>query len=86
VETLTGDEARVAEVADVEWPKPWSSDAANDGLSTFTDPHEAGPDFLIHGEYVGKVGGELDIAAQVIAGGDGKFEGVLYGGGMPGAG
>ena len=59
---------------------------ANDGLPTFTDPHDAGPDFLIQGEYVGKVDGELDIAAQVIAGGDGKFEGVLYGGGLPGAG
>ncbi len=55
-------------------------------LPAFTDPAEAGPDFLVQGEYVGKVGGELEIAAQVIANGDGKFEGVLYGGGLPGAG
>ena len=59
---------------------------ADDGLLTFTDPREAGPDFVVQGEYVGKVDGELDIAAQVIASGDGTFEGVLYGGGLPGAG
>ncbi len=53
---------------------------------TFTDPSKAGPDFLVQGEYVGLVGGSQQIAAQVIAMGDGKFEGVLYGGGLPGAG
>jgi len=53
---------------------------------TFTDTSKAGPDFLVQGEYVGLVGGSHAIAAQVIAMGEGKFEGVLFGGGLPGAG
>lgn len=53
---------------------------------TFTNPSKAGFDFLVQGEYAGLVGGSQTIAAQVIAMGGGKFEGVLYGGGLPGAG
>jgi len=50
-----------------------------------TSEKEAGPDFQIQGEYVGKHDG-MTIAAQVIAKGDGKF--VIYGlkGGLPGDG
>ena len=59
---------------------------AEDKLPTFTTPENAGPDYLIQGEYTGKISDQLDIAAQVIASGDGQFEGVLYGGGLPGAG
>ncbi len=55
-------------------------------LPVFTDPVQAGPDFLVQGEYVGKVGGELPVGIQVIAVGKHQFLGVLYPGGLPGAG
>ena len=55
-------------------------------LPTFTDPDKAGPSFNVQGEYVGKVGGKQAIGIQVIAGGKAQFEGVLYRGGLPGAG
>jgi len=55
----------------------------------FTDPDEAGPDFEVQGEYVGKKkgsGGEKRWGVQVIARGAGKFEAVGYPGGLPGDG
>jgi hypothetical protein len=52
---------------------------------TFLDPKDAGPDYVAQGEYVGAVGDER-VGVQVIALGDGKFHGVLYHGGLPGAG
>jgi len=58
---------------------------AADTNPAFTNPHDAGPDFVFQGEYLG---GEADhrIGAQVIALGDGKFDVVGFHGGLPGEG
>jgi len=56
---------------------------------TFNSESEAGPDFQVQGEYLGKIRtdeGEIQEGAQVIALGDGKFRAVGYHGGLPGAG
>src|SRR5205814_602311 len=46
---------------------------------------DAGPDFVIQGEYVGEAG-DLKLAAQVIALGKEGFRAVVYRGGLPGDG
>ena len=51
----------------------------------FLDAKEAGPDFQIQGEYIGKIG-DYSVGVQVVAKGGGKFESVTYSGGLPGAG
>ena len=62
----------------------WTEDKPNP-KQAFLDAAEAGPDFKVQGEYVGKLGDQA-AGLQVIAKGDGKFEGVVYPGGLPGAG
>jgi hypothetical protein len=69
-----------------------SSVACAGGRGGFTDPKEAAekdPDFLVQGEYSGKVrtdAGEQKMGVQVIALGGGKFQAVFYPGGLPGEG
>src|SRR5262245_25106305 len=53
---------------------------------TFLDPAKAGSDFLIQGEYEGRIGDNTVAGLQVIALGDGKFDAVLYAKGLPGSG
>lgn len=52
----------------------------------YLTPDSAGPDFLVQGEYAGVVNGKDRVGLQVIARGSGKFDAVLYMGGLPGAG
>jgi hypothetical protein len=46
---------------------------------------EAGPEYLVQGEYEGKLGNEK-IGAQVVARGNGRFDIFFSTGGLPGAG
>lgn len=64
--------------------------AQNKSRLTFTDIQNVDEDFAWQGEYLGNVQnryGHWELAGlQVIARGDGEFEGVLYSGGLPGYG
>lgn len=55
----------------------------------YTNPLETDADFPFQGEYVGNVevaDGKYAAGTQIVALGDGKFQGVAYLGGLPGAG
>lgn len=53
---------------------------------TFTDAKEAGIDYVIQGEYVGKIADGGMLGCQVIALGNGSFQAVVLPGGLPGDG
>lgn len=52
----------------------------------FTDAAAADADFRIQGEYEGRIGTNALAGVQLVAQGDGKFEGAIYAKGLPGAG
>ncbi len=52
---------------------------------TYTNPEEVDADYAVQGEYTGKLDQEK-AGAHVIALGDGKFDLVIYPGGLPGDG
>jgi hypothetical protein len=58
--------------------------------TTYLTPEEGGADFAFQGEYAGTLthgdGRKESIGVQAIALGEGKFSGVVYKGGLPGAG
>jgi hypothetical protein len=62
-----------------------ASSAFAAGGKAITNKDEAGPDFAVQGEYKGTLG-KQPIGIQVIALDKGKFDAVLYTGGLPGAG
>lgn len=53
----------------------------------FTDPAQAGPDFVVQGEYVGEFkardGTAQKLAAQIVATGHGTFNAYFLAGGLP---
>jgi len=59
--------------------------AAPDKNKTYTDPKEVDADYAVQGEYTGKHDG-AKAGAHVIADGGGKFQLVIYPGGLPGDG
>lgn len=63
--------------------------AQHDNTATYTDPKEAGPDYVVQGEYVGKIDtgeGDGSWGVQIVALGDARFSLVGYEGGLPGDG
>jgi hypothetical protein len=58
---------------------------AKDNHQTYTNPEEVDADYAVQGEYTGELDGKK-AGAQVIALGDGKFDLVIYPGGLPGDG
>jgi hypothetical protein len=67
-----------------------SAAAQPNSRAAVTDPALVDADFALQGEYVGWVDSRFDgsgpVGLQVIALGGGKFDGVAYRGGLPGAG
>jgi len=59
----------------------WAVAAETKGAAL--DPAQAGPDYLVQGEYLGTLKGGRRVGAQVIALGNGTFQAVFLPGGLP---
>ena len=59
----------------------WSQDKSPHAV---VDSTKADADFLLQGEYTGPATASSNQGLQLVALGDGKFQGVLYGKGLPG--
>ena len=59
----------------------WSQDKSHQAV---VDSTKADADFLLQGEYTGPATASSNQGLQLVALGDGKFQGVLYGKGLPG--
>jgi len=62
----------------------WAQDVPNPKQS-FLSTKEAGVDYDLQGEYIGKLADQL-LGVQVIAKGNGAFDAVVFPGGLPGVG
>lgn len=64
----------------------WVTGCASSG-TVIIDPAEARdhPDFQVQGEYTGAAAGEI-LGLQVVSRGEGRFEALVYRGGLPGDG
>lgn len=60
--------------------------AQDKSSQTILDPAQGGPDFAVQGEYQGTAGPISIQGLQLVALGEGKFQGVLYAKGLPGGG
>lgn len=61
------------------------ANADDSAQGTFLTSEAGGADFAVQGEYTGTVS-EAEMGVQIIALGGGEFDGVVYPGGLPGAG
>lgn len=59
----------------------WAQDKSHQAV---VDSTKADADFLLQGEYTGPATASSNQGLQLVALGDGKFQGVLYGKGLPG--
>lgn len=59
----------------------WAQDKSQQAV---VDSTKADADFLLQGEYAGPATASSNQGLQLVALGDGKFQGVLYGKGLPG--
>ena len=69
----------------VGWNPAIAAEASNKSLVT-TEIADAGADFAVQGEYLGESKSQETYGAQVVALSEGKFDLVLFTGGLPGEG
>lgn len=81
-------QSRLIQVVLVVLCSCWLSNGvvASDEKPIFTDPAKVNDDYAVQGEYLADNTPLGPMGAQIIALGDGKFDGMFYLGGLPGKG